>query len=213
MMAPYAAQISRYKENSWMDQYNAFYRVLDPQDNATGGGAASAVGGAMAAALVGMVARVSIGRKKMPESDRYYEDINRQAQELVAALLAGSNADSSAFDAVMAAYRLPRGSAEEKAERSAAIQAAMAGATRTPLANAAGCARALEMAAALQGRSNPNAGSDLDCAVYLAEAGFYGAISNAEINIADLKDKALAAEFQAQVFELKDRVVSLKGQA
>jgi formiminotetrahydrofolate cyclodeaminase len=186
-----------------VEKFNAFFRVMDPEDNATGGGAASAVSGAMAASLVGMVARLSVGKKKMPESDAYYQDINLKAQALSGALLSGSNEDSTAFDDVMVAYRMPRTSPDEKAARSAAIQTAMAGATQVPLANAASCVRVMALAEALKGRSNTNAASDLDCAIYLAEAGFKGAISNAEINIDSMKAGEQVEAFRAQVSALK----------
>jgi formiminotetrahydrofolate cyclodeaminase len=184
----------------------AFTRVLDPNDNATGGGAASAVAGAMAAALVGMVARVSVGKKNMPEPDAFYQDMDAKAQALSNTLLDGSNADSTAFDRVMDAFRLPKSTDEEKAVRSAAIQQATIGATETPLQNAANCARALELAAQLEGRSNTNAASDLECAVFLATAGLKGALSNAEINIGSIKDQAVASAFAKRVSELRAKL-------
>jgi formiminotetrahydrofolate cyclodeaminase len=183
--------------------FTAFTRILDPADNATGGGAASAVAGAMAAALVGMVARVSIGKKNMPQPDDFYAEIDRQAQAIAFDLMAGSNADSDAFDRVMDAYRLPKETDADKAARSAAIQQATIGATETPLRNAKGCARVLELAAQLENRSNLNAASDLECAILLAAAGLKGALSNAEINIASLKDAALAEAFRARVAALR----------
>ena len=105
-------------------KHDAYLRVLDPGDNATGGGAASAVAGAMGAGLVGMVARLSVGKKNLPEPDSFYEDADEKAQALVARLLNGSNEDSAAFDRVMAAFRMPKGSDEERAARSEAIQVA-----------------------------------------------------------------------------------------
>lgn len=182
---------------------NAFLRVLDPEDNATGGGAASAVAGSMAAALVGMVARLSVGRKNMPEPDSYYADVDAEAQSLSQALLDGSNADSQAFDAVMAAYRLPKETDEEKQARSAAIQDAMAGATEIPLRNAENCARVLELAQALTGRSNANAASDLECAIFLARAGLQGALSNAAINIPSIKDETVRLHFHERLETLR----------
>lgn len=184
----------------------AFTRVLDPADNVTGGGAASAIAGSMAAALVGMVARVSIGKKNMPEPDAFYQDLDAQAQALSTTLLEGSNADSAAFDRVMASYRLPKATDEEKAARSAAIQQATIGATETPLQNAENCARALALAAQLVGRSNINAASDLECAIFLATAGLKGALSNAEINIGSIKDESVAAAFAKRVSELRAKL-------
>ena len=188
-----------------MQDYTAFLRVLDPADNATGGGAASAVAGAMGAALVGMVARLSVGKKNMPEPDSFYQDIDRRAQELAAALMAGSNQDSAAFDRVMAAFRMPKSTDEEKAARRAAIQQATIQATEIPLQNAENCARVLQLAAQLKDRSNKNAASDLECAVYLATAGLKGALSNAEINIPGIKDQATAAAFSQRLEALRGK--------
>lgn len=185
------------------ERLNAFRRVLDPQDNATGGGAASAVAGAMAAALVGMVARVSVGKINMPERDDFYLAVDQAGRRLADELLAGSNMDSEAFDWVMEAYRMPKETAEQKAARSAAIQAAMVRATDVPLQNAARCAQTLDLARTLAGRSNPAAASDLDCAVYLATAGLKGALSNAEINIQSIKDEAIAADFRGRADDLR----------
>ncbi len=189
------------------ETYNAFLRVLDPKDNATGGGAASAVSGAMGAGLVGMVSRLSVGRKNMPEPASFYEDVDQQAQGLAAALMAGSNEDSAAFDKVMAAFRSPKSTDEEKAARRQAIQDATIGATEVPLQNAENCARVLALAAQLEGRSNKNAASDLDCAIYLANAGLKGALSNAEINISGIKDESIAAALSQRVVDLKTKII------
>lgn len=185
------------------EKFTAFLRVIDPADNVTGGGAASAAAGAMAASLVGMVARLSVGRKNMAHPDAFYEETDRQARALSDALFAGSNADSAAFDAVMAAFRLPRETDSEKNERSAAIQAATIGATEIPVENAERCATVLRLARPLIGKSNPNAASDLECARFLAEAGLKGALSNAEININAIKDAETAVKFQQKVDALR----------
>ena len=185
------------------DKLTAFLRVIDEEDNATGGGAASAVAGAMAASLVGMVARLSVGKKNMPYEDGEYATVNEQAQRLSAELFSGSNADSSAFDAVMTAFRLPKATEDEKAIRSRAIQEATVGATEVPMQNAERCATVLKLAHQLTGKSNVNAASDLECAVFLAEAGLKGALSNAEINISGIKDEQVVQAFKERVAELR----------
>ena len=91
----------------------AFLKVLDPADNTTGGGAASALAGAMAGALVAMVARLSMGREGM-EAPPFYEQIAAEAESLSGLLLAGGEEDSRAFEAVRAAFRLPKGTGEER---------------------------------------------------------------------------------------------------
>jgi formiminotetrahydrofolate cyclodeaminase len=184
----------------------AFNGVLDPEDNITGGGAASAIASAMAAGLVGLVARVSIGKKNMAEPDEVYQEIDARSQELANELVAGSNADSGAFGKVMDAYRLPRETDQEKAARSAAIQSTTAGATDVPLANAAHGLQVLELAARLEGKSNANALSDLECAVFLAKAGVQGALSNAAINIEGLSDPNQVGYFRARYESLRGKL-------
>jgi formiminotetrahydrofolate cyclodeaminase len=186
------------------DQIAAFLRVLDPADNSTGGGTASAIAGAMAAALAAMVARLSLGRTPAAP-DPAFQEIAEAGSELAQALLAGSDADARAFDAVMAAYRLPKGIESEAAARRTAIQAAIVDAARVPLRNAEDCARVLALVAQLEGRSNPRAASDLQCAAYLARAGLQGCLANVEINLSDIEDSALAEEIRGRAQELRKK--------
>jgi formiminotetrahydrofolate cyclodeaminase len=174
----------------------AFLRVLDPSDNQTGGGTASATAGAMAASLVGMVARVSIGKQGM-EPENYYHQIDLKAQKLAEALFSGAGEDSQAFDAVMDAYRSPKNTLEEKSSRSQAIQAAMEEATRVPLANSEQIAQVLQLCVDLKGRSNLNAASDLECAQFLARAALLGCLSNVSANLTSIKDEEIAAGLTA----------------
>ena len=122
----------------------AFLKVLDPADNSTGGGTASAVAGAMAAALVSMVARLSLGKPGM-ESESFYREIILQAEDLSRRLYQGGAADSQAFEAIRAAYKLPKETPAEKEKRLAAIQEAVLKATRTPLENAEACREVLSL--------------------------------------------------------------------
>ncbi|MFQ5889289.1 MAG: cyclodeaminase/cyclohydrolase family protein [Gemmatimonadota bacterium] len=181
----------------------AFLRVLDAKDDSTGGGTASAVAGAMAAALAGMVSRLSVGKQGM-EPETFYREIGGEAERLAAELFDGGRQDSEAFDAVMSAFRLPKGTNEEKAARSRAIQEATVRATRVPLANAERVGRALELAARLKGRSNPNAASDLTCAQALGRAALAGCLANVEINLAGIRDEKVRSELAARAAVLRE---------
>lgn len=181
----------------------AFLKVLDPADNSTGGGTASAVAGAMAGALVAMVARLSIGKDGMQEPDTFYEQLSASAETLSTQLFKGGRDDSQAFEAVRNAFRLPKGSDEEKAIRREAIQAAWLHAARVPLANAERCRQVLDLGAQLRGRSNPNAASDLACGLYLARAGMLGCLENVEINLPTIKDRQTAAELAERASALR----------
>lgn len=185
------------------ENVTAFLKVLDPADNSTGGGTASAVAGAMAAALVAMVARLSVGKEGM-EPDSFYAELGASAETLSAELFKGGGEDSQAFEAVRHAFRLPKGSDDEKSVRREAIQAAWVHAARVPLANAERCRQVLELGKQLRGRSNPNAASDLACAIYLARAGLLGCLENVEINLPAIKDQKVAGELADRVSGLRN---------
>ena len=188
----------------------AFLKVIDPADNATGGGTASAVAAAMAAGLVGMVARVSRGKPDL-ESDEYYDAIDAEAQELTRALMQGGREDSEAFGAVMRSFTLPKCTEDEKAARSAAIQQAMIGATRVPLDNGARSVRVLELADRLAKSFNRNAESDLAVARALAVSGARGCLENVAINLSSLKDDEKRAEIESEANQLQSVFEVLQG--
>lgn len=183
---------------TWRDEdVAAFLKVIDPADDQTGGGTASAVAGAMAAGLAGMVARLSVGREGL-EPEPYYREIDAEARVLTGSLMEGGARDSEAFGAVMRAFTLPKCTDEEKAARSGAIQEAMVHATRVPLENAERCAQVLNLVERLRGRSNPNASSDLEVAGALAHSALEGCLANVAINVGSLKDEETAADLRAR---------------
>lgn len=174
---------------------------MDPADNSTGGGSASAIAGGMAAALAAMVARLSMGKPGL-EPDDYYRPIIDEAEALSQRLLQGACRDSESFDAVMAAYRMPKASEPERAARQRAVSEAMLRATEIPLANAEGCRRVVELCERLKDRSNPNARSDLECAFHLARAGLGGCLDNVAINLPNVKDANQVQRIQSHAEHL-----------
>jgi formiminotetrahydrofolate cyclodeaminase len=166
----------------------AFLRVLDPTDNCTGGGTASAVAGAMAAALVAMVARLSIGKQWL-ETEAFYLKLSAEAEALSAELLDGGHDDSEAFVAMRAAYRLPKDTDEELSMRREAIQRATLRAAHVPLANVERCWRVLELAIQLRGHFNHNAASDLGCVILLGRASLLWCAENVEMDMPMIADE------------------------
>jgi formiminotetrahydrofolate cyclodeaminase len=156
-----------------------------------GGGAAAALGAATGAALVEMVVNLTVGKSAYVEHEPHVQPIGEQARALRLRALELAAADEAAFDRVMAAYGLPRQTAEEKAARSAAIQAATVEAARPPLEIAEVAARVIELAAALPGRSNRNVLSDVGVAAALAGAALESAAINVEVNLGALKDEGV----------------------
>jgi len=153
-----------------------------------GGGTAAALAGAMGAALLGMVCRLTIGRPRFADVELELRAALDEAEHLRARLLELADADREAFDAVMAAYRLPRKTAQECEVRRAAIQKAMKEATRVPLATARACAAVIRLAHRVIPKVNPNAVGDGRVAALLAKAGLQGAQLNVTLNLTQIAD-------------------------
>ncbi len=185
----------------------AFLRVLDTEDNSTGGGTASSIAGAMAAGLIGMVARLSSGKEGL-DTPEHYDRIAQEAERLSRKLFDGGGEDSAAFDRVSAAYKMSKDSPVAKAERSSAIQKAMVNAAEVPLSNAGACRRILELCATLERSYNHNAASDLQCARYLAAAGFRGCAANVRINLPSIKNSDIRKDIEDRLNELEREVLS-----
>ena len=176
-------------------------------DPTPGGGSAAALSGATAAALVAMVCGMPKTRSGSAE-ERARLDTGlgwaREARERLERLV---QEDSAAYDAVMAAYRLPKQTDAEKASRKEAIAAALAGASEAPIRTAEACLVVLRAAAQAAAHGNPNALSDARTGAAMAWAGLVGAAENVRVNAASQgeagrafleKAEALAQEGRAQ---------------
>lgn len=170
-----------------------------------GGGAASAVLIAAGAALVEMACTLTVGREKFRAVEPLMQETAARARALRIEASGLSAEDAAAFDAVSAAYALPRGTSEEKAARSARIQEALHGATEVPLRTARAGVAVLDLAAAIAGKANPNVVSDVGAGALSARAGAEAAALNVEINLASLKDAAYVAQQRAAINELRAR--------
>lgn len=137
------------------------------------------------------------------------EGVRRQAQRLQAELTDLVEADSAAFQRVVAAYRLPRGSAEEAERREAAVQEALQGAAEVPLVVADKAVRVLELIKAVAARGNVTAVSDAGVAGFMAQAAVQGAALNVRANAMGLRDRALAEEFLTRITTLQGRGAAL----
>lgn len=151
-------------------------------DPTPGGGSAAALSGATGAALVAMVCAMPKSRTGAPEERGRLETALGWAREASSRLRSLVDDDSEAFDAVMAAYRLPKASDEEKAQRKKAITRAMSRATQVPVQTAEACLVVMRAAVAAAQNGNPNALSDARTGGAMAWAGLLGAAENVRIN-------------------------------
>jgi formiminotetrahydrofolate cyclodeaminase len=164
-----------------------------------GGGGATALAASTAAALVEMVVNLTVGKTAYAEHEPYVRPIGVEARALRGRALELIAEDQTAFDQVMAAYGLPRDSAEDKTARDAAIQDATVAAAGPPMRVAQVAGRVIELAAALPGRSNRTVLSDVGVAASLAVAALESAAINVEVNLGALKDQGVRAELRKEL--------------
>lgn len=167
-----------------------------------GGGSASALAGAVGASLLTMVAGLPKPRAETEEDRERLAEAGRLCATLSTELTALVDRDSEAYEAVMAAYRLPKGSDAEKAARSQAIQEGLRQATATPLDVMRACAAAIEQAVVVARHGNASASSDVQVAVELLRAGVVGARANVDINLGSVKDAAFVQRVRQEVEDL-----------
>jgi formiminotetrahydrofolate cyclodeaminase len=157
-----------------------------------GGGSASAIAGAMAAAMVEMACNLTVGREKFRDVEVQMQTVLARSHELRLQMLAAADEDTKAYSAVSEAYRLPRETDAQKAERTAAIQSALVYASEVPLKVARAASEAAQLAQIAMEKSNPNVASDARVARLLADAATEGAIANVEINLGSITDSEAA---------------------
>ena len=175
-----------------------FADELSSDSPAPGGGSVSALCAALSVSLTAMVAALTWSKKGLEERRPAMEALGVEAQALKERFLELVDRDTEAFDAVLAAARLPRKSAEEIAARNAAMETANRHAAEVPLQVVEGAVRALELAAAAARDGNPNSVSDAGVAGAAALAAAEGAALNVRINLPSIDDGSTVAALEAR---------------
>lgn len=189
---------------------------LASREPVPGGGSAAAIGGALGASLVGMVAELTIGRPDAAERDDLLRDVRDNAARLRTDLLELAETDAAAYEAVVAARRLPKGTDAERAERTRRMRLTIVEAARVPLETARRSREVLDLAVRIAPIGNRNAVSDAGVAAQLASAAVRGAVLNVRINLPYLPaDEPLrtsaareAAMLEAAAEQREDEVLS-----
>jgi glutamate formiminotransferase/formiminotetrahydrofolate cyclodeaminase len=176
-----------------------------------GGGSASAIAGSFAASLLAMVARLSLDRPKYEAYRATNERALAEGDRGRRRLLELADEDAVAYAAFAAARKMPKETEVEQETRDAATRAAARGASDVPLDVVRECSGLLDEIAAMAGRSNLNAASDLEVAARLSIAAAHGAAANVLINLPMVGDEAYAGLTTAELNGLlreADRVLA-----
>ena len=169
-----------------------------------GGGSAAAVMGAMGAALTSMVCNVTIGKKGLEGVEAPMLAVRAESARLQVRLTEMMAEDIAAFDGLMAAYKLPKATEEDKARRSAAIESSLRRATEVPLACARTCAAVIALTQRAADLGYKGVVSDAGVAVLAAFAALRSAALNVYINAPMLRDRIFADQSKAEI----DRLVA-----
>ncbi len=179
---------------------------------APGGGSVAATVGAMGAALATMVANLSSHKRGWEER---WEEFSRWAEKGKTyhdELLRLIDADTEAFNGVMAAFGLPKGTPDEAAERDRAIQEATRAAIEVPFTVMKTALDSMEVIGAMAEIGNPNSVSDAGVGALCALAAVKGAFLNVKINAAGFADKQFLERVLAQGAEIEAKATALERQ-
>lgn len=179
-----------------------FLERLASGDPTPGGGSAAAIMGAMGASLVSMVCNVSIGKKGYEAVEGELRALLARSEVLRRRLAAMVGEDVAAFDGLMAAYKLPKTSAEDKAHRADAIQASLRRATEVPLDCARACAEVIGLCKLAGEHGYRHVISDAGVGVAAAYSALRSAALNVYVNAPALKDRGFAERCITQIDEL-----------
>ena len=176
----------------------AFSDLLASDAPAPGGGSAAALGGALGTALTGMVASLTVGKKKYAEHEELMQEIIAGAEEVRRQFVDVIDRDTEAFNGVSAVFTMPKDTDEQKAARKQAMQQALQACTLTPFEMMCCALSALELTGRALGKSNINAASDLGVAALSLKAAVQGAWLNILINISGIEDQEFVAKYRSE---------------
>ncbi|RPJ57308.1 MAG: glutamate formimidoyltransferase, partial [Acidobacteria bacterium] len=193
-----------------------FVDEVSSESPAPGGGSVAALAGSLSAGLSAMVANLTVGKKGYEASWDELSVLAERAQDVKDRLSRAVDEDTEAFNAVMAAMRLPKATADQQAARNAALESGYQQAAGVPLQTARACLEALELSLIVAQKGNRNSASDAGVAALMARAGVEGAVLNVLINLGSVKDEEFKASchhksqaLTAEAARLCEQVVNL----
>jgi glutamate formiminotransferase / formiminotetrahydrofolate cyclodeaminase len=175
-----------------------------------GGGSAGAYAGAMGAGLVAMVAGLTIGKKKYAEVEAEMQAIRVMAERLRAELTQAVDDDAASFEVLMATFKLPKETDEQKEARNAAIIKATLNAAHIPLNVSEYAVKVMELALKCASDGNLNAISDSMSGFAMSRAALTAAGYNVRINVNSLEDKSAGEKMLKELVELEKQADKLE---
>jgi len=194
----------------------AFAQETASESPAPGGGSISAYVGALGVSLGTMVANLSAHKRGWDDRWEEFSEWAEKGQKHINELLHLVDEDTAAFNKIMEAFQLPKGSDEEKNVRKNAITEATTYAIEVPLRVMKVCYESMEVTQAMAEKGNPNSITDAGVGALCARTGVMGAFMNVKINCAEHPDKEYVTrileegrKIQAMAMDKEDEVRAL----
>jgi formiminotetrahydrofolate cyclodeaminase len=179
---------------------------------APGGGSVSACVGALGAALVAMVCNLTIGKEKFAAVDDQVRDLVVKANDVRARLEKLLQDDTVAYNGVIAAYRMPKETDEEKAARHKAVQDGLIVAADVPLNICRAAVEVGRLSKVAAEIGNPGAVTDAGIGAILAEAAAQGGALNVAINLGSIEDQAYIATAREEMDVILKETADLRAE-
>lgn len=183
-----------------------FADELASDSPAPGGGSVAALNGTLSAGLSAMVGNLTYSKKAYKEHKELMIEISSKGQQLKDFFTDAIDKDTDAFNKIMDAFGLPKGSEEEVAVRNTAIKDATIEATMIPFSVLEKCKEAVEMALEVAEKGNQNSLSDSGVAGLTASTAAEGALYNVMINLADIEDEQFKTETAKKAIKINKEV-------
>lgn len=168
-----------------------------------GGGSVAACIAAQGAALLGMVLNLTVGRRRFAQVEATARTLLTQTEALRQHCTTLIDQDALVLGALIACYKLPKETPDERTAREAALQRCTQDALAVPLAVARAAAALPPLCAQILPIGNPTAVSDIGVAAACAAAAFDSAELNILINLSQLTDQDLVASVRAELATLR----------
>jgi len=185
----------------------AFINEVSRESPAPGGGSIAALAGALGSALTSMVANLSIGKRGSEKTEKHLKPVALKAQELKDQLVRAIDADTRAFNAYMAARRLPEKTENDRLKKQQAMQAGLKDAVAVPMSTAWLSEQVIDLAAVAVEKGNINSVTDAGVGAHIAFTGVKGGIFNVLINLKEIEDKKFVEKMISDCNKLEQRAL------
>ena len=179
---------------------------------APGGGSIVAYVASLGISLGTMVANLSSHKKGWDDRWEEFSNWAEKGQQYKDELLRLVDADTKAFNQIISAMSLPKGTDEEKAVRNKMIQEATRLAIEIPFKVMQAAYGSMEVIKKMVENGNPNSVTDAGVGALCARSAVIGAFMNVRINAAGCEDKKIVEDIIKKGKELESKAIALESQ-